>query len=246
MAINALSNPVQPSTQLVQDPRMNANEDGSSWVGTALKTTGTVLWVLASIASFAFLGPIPGLVVTIAGGLAVVLGWTGCSCSSDFWNNIASNHQAPPIGRRDYVAIASGYPPPMFQPGGRYVQPAPAPHVAVGAGHFVPAAPPPVFVAVPPPAPGPHVAVGAGHLNPPPPYVPPGALHVPVGAGHGHLPPSQPPPFAPPPAFVPPQAAPHVAVGAGHFNPPPPAQPPPPATPPASAPHVGVGTRRRN
>ena len=242
MAINALSNPVLPPAQRLQDPRMNADQDGSSWVGTALKATGTALWLLASIASFVFLGPLPGLVVTV-GGLAVLLGWTGCSCSSDFWNSISSsNNDMPPMGRRNYVAIASGAPPPMWQPGGRYVQPAPAPHVAVGAGHFVPAAPPPVY-GMPPAVAAPHVGVGAGHFNPPPPAYGPagGAPHVPVGAGHGHLPPASLPP--PPVVAAPAPAVPHVAVGAGHFNPPP-QQPPAAAPATLGTPHVGVGTRR--
>jgi hypothetical protein len=245
MPISAPSNSALQSTQIFQDPRMNANEDGSSWVGTALKATGTVLWILASIASFAFLGPIPGLVVTFVGGLAMLLAWTGCSCSSNFWNSVGSSNDVPPMGRRNYVAIASGTPPPMFQTGGRYVPPA-APHVAPGGGHFVPVAPQPVFTPPPQPVFTPRPAVV--FTPPPQPVFPPPPAVPHVAAGGGHFVPA-----APPQVFAPPPAAPHVAAGsrsgAGHGLPPPAPPPvvPPPAAPqvqPGGAPHVAVGGRR--
>jgi len=188
------------------NPRLQVNEgEDGGFLSTALKVAAVIASLVASIGSFVIVGPIAGLVVTLACSFGLLFLFRSCSDAHNHYrapNDIQEFH-IPWYQRVFYrVPLVSG---PCFPSG---------PHVPVGRGHEAP-----------------NVPVGHGHIpdHSPRPwydvfsYFPSGVRdsHVPVGGGHGN--PRRNPNGHPPghgPTQTPPPSGPggHVPVGRGHRN----------------------------
>lgn len=172
-AISPLSSYVEPSP-VIADPRLQANEgQGDSCFTTAMKIAGVAAAVIASIASFVFLGPL-GLVVTLALGAGALFLFHSCfggahDHSRDTFRGMHDPHVPVGVGR------GRGQPDVQI-PGGRGNGPDGV-HIIPGGGHIVPPPPPHAHGrGFPPPyvphnhhgnrpsGPSGHIRPGGGHL----------------------------------------------------------------------------------
>jgi hypothetical protein len=76
------------------DPRLQVNAGDSSCWTTALKVAAVIAGLAASIGSFAFLGPIAGIVTTVVCGAGLLLLFTDCCRSS---HNHQHNNAIVPV-----------------------------------------------------------------------------------------------------------------------------------------------------
>jgi len=231
------------SNPVIVDPRLQTHEgeENHCWT-TAIKIASAVVPAIAIIASFVYLGPIGGFIVT---GVLITTAWAiqvqrrrdhNHPYRSGFFSSLFSNSYQM-------------YNPSRVQGNVRYV-PTPIPpsgptgHVGVGQGHFVPLPNNPIQgnvrpvpASTPPSGPTGHVGVGQGHfvplpnnpiqgnVRPVPASTPPSGPTGHVGVGQGHFVPLPNNPIQgnvrPVPTPIPPSGPTgHVIPGGGHFVPP--------------------------
>lgn len=199
-AVSLLPRHFDPNT-LTADPRLKVNNDENCWM-TAMKVAGVIATVIASIASFVFLGPLLGLAVTLVLGTGALLIFNS-HCVGAHNHTRHDAHLHPPLYQRVFSFIPTGgfgnwssYFPSgvlgMNNDG----------HVRVGGGHRGRGRGNHV-----------HVPVGRGHDGR-------GGGHVPVGRGHNPQDPHAHGHGRGGPTNVPPPSGPagHVPPGRGHFH----------------------------
>ncbi len=217
-AVSPLPRYVEPNPVIV-DPRLQSNEgEGNSCWTTAMKIAGIIAAVIASIASFVYLGPLVGLVITLVLGTGALLIFNSC-CGSvhDHPRNRDDAYLHTPWYQRlfNFIPIGGAYAPQHVPVRGH------EPHVPVGHDHVSPSAHRPWyeglgnwFSFIPSGVremnDGAHVQVGRGNGR--------GGGNVQVGRGHN--PPNDPHAHGRGrggPTSVPPPTGPfgHVSVGRG-------------------------------